>query len=172
MSTFTINGSPIIDISDTLPAFSASDAGRFLILSTDTSKFYRNNGVAWFQVVFDANTIAAVLSMLILKQSVGSGGGGTVGGTVTVDNFPATQAVSAASLPLPSGAATAANQGRSYVVASDGVLLDLSSLAQNLNYNSDGTVNYVQVVNGADTYRQTLTWVSGQLTAISKWVKQ
>lgn len=34
----------------------------------------------------------------------------TVSGTVSVGNFPATQAVSAASLPLPSGAATAANQ--------------------------------------------------------------
>jgi hypothetical protein len=89
MSTFTINGSPIIDIVDTLPAFSASDAGRFLILSTDTSKIYRNNGAAWVQVVFDANTIAAVLSTLILQQSIGSGGGGSGGGSggTTLTNY-------------------------------------------------------------------------------------
>lgn len=34
----------------------------------------------------------------------------TVDGTVAVSNFPATQAISAASLPLPTGAATSANQ--------------------------------------------------------------
>lgn len=36
--------------------------------------------------------------------------GGSIGGSVTVTNFPATQPVSAVSLPLPSGAATSANQ--------------------------------------------------------------
>jgi len=40
--------------------------------------------------------------------SAGSGGGG--GGSVTLTNFPATQPVSAAALPLPTGAATSALQ--------------------------------------------------------------
>jgi hypothetical protein len=35
---------------------------------------------------------------------------GSFGGTVSVSNFPSTQAVSASSLPLPTGAATSANQ--------------------------------------------------------------
>jgi len=38
----------------------------------------------------------------------GGGGGGAVGGSVAVSNFPATQAISAAALPLPAGAASEA----------------------------------------------------------------
>ncbi len=58
------------------------------------------------------------------------------------------------------------------VTASDGVSIDPNSLAQTLSYNADGTLNYVQVVNGGLTYRQTMTWSSGQLTGVSNWVKQ
>ena len=58
------------------------------------------------------------------------------------------------------------------IIASDGNLLDVDSLAQTLAYNADGTLNYVQVVNGALTYRQTLTYSSGNVSAVSAWVLQ
>jgi hypothetical protein len=49
---------------------------------------------------------------------------------------------------------------------------DFAEEAQTINYNSDGTVNYIEVtINGA-TYRQTYTYTNGVVTAISKWVRQ
>jgi hypothetical protein len=53
---------------------------------------------------------------------IGSGGG--AGGSVTVTNFPATQPVSAAALPLPTGAATSAAQttGNNSLSSIDGKL--------------------------------------------------
>lgn len=57
-------------------------------------------------------------------------------------------------------------------VGSDGAALNLDALAQTLNYNADGTLNYVQVVTGGNTYRQTMTYTSGKITGISAWVKQ
>lgn len=56
--------------------------------------------------------------------------------------------------------------------ASDGAALNIDSLAQTLAWNADGTINYVQVVSGGNTYRQTYTYTSGQVTGISAWVKQ
>jgi hypothetical protein len=51
---------------------------------------------------------------------------------------------------------------------------NLDSLAQQLFYNTDGTLNYV--IAGPDqngnSYKQTYTYTSGQLTGISAWVKQ
>lgn len=58
------------------------------------------------------------------------------------------------------------------VVASDGNILSIDSMAQTLNYNTDGTLNYVEVVDNGDTYRQTLTYTNGVLTGIGRWVKQ
>lgn len=55
---------------------------------------------------------------------------------------------------------------------SDGIALNLDALAQSLVYNGDGTLQYIQVVSGGNTYRQTFTYTSGSLTAISAWVKQ
>lgn len=57
-------------------------------------------------------------------------------------------------------------------VGSDGITLNLDALAQALSYNSDGTLNYIQVTSGANTYRQTMTYSGGNLTGISGWVKQ
>lgn len=57
------------------------------------------------------------------------------------------------------------------VKASDGTFFDPSQYDQVLNYT--GTqLNYVQVVVGAATYRQTLTYTLGQLTGVSKWTLQ
>jgi len=57
-------------------------------------------------------------------------------------------------------------------VADDGAILNIDSLAKALTYSADGTLNYIQVVDGANTYRQTLTYTAGRVSAISKWVKQ
>lgn len=54
----------------------------------------------------------------------------------------------------------------------DGLALDLNSLAQTLVYNGDGTLNYIQVVSGANTYRQTFSYTTGVVTGISAFVKQ
>jgi hypothetical protein len=56
--------------------------------------------------------------------------------------------------------------------ASDGVVLELDALAQTLNYNGDGTLNYIQVTYLGNTYRQSFTYGGGALTGISAWVKQ
>lgn len=58
------------------------------------------------------------------------------------------------------------------VLASNNAILLLDSLAQTLNYNTDGTLNYVQVVQGGSTYRQTFTYTAGKLTGVSAWVLQ
>lgn len=58
------------------------------------------------------------------------------------------------------------------VVASDGVVLPLSSLASTITYNADNTINYVQVTYNTSNYRQTYGYTSGLITSISAWVKQ
>lgn len=58
------------------------------------------------------------------------------------------------------------------VRASDGEFLVLDELPQTLTYNADGTVNYVEVTANSRVYRQTYTYTSGKVTAISGWVKQ
>jgi hypothetical protein len=58
-----------------------------------------------------------------------------------------------------------------FVLASDGVYINPDDVAQVLNYT--GTVlNYVEVVYGGFTYRQTLTYTTGNLTGVSQWTKQ
>lgn len=59
------------------------------------------------------------------------------------------------------------------VKASNGDELTPDSWAQTINYNGDGTVNYVQVTapNG-NVYRQTYGYTAGKVTSISQWVKQ
>lgn len=56
--------------------------------------------------------------------------------------------------------------------ASDGVPIDLDDLGQTLAYNTDGTLQYIEVSYRGGTYRQTYTYTSGRLTNISAWVKQ
>lgn len=54
----------------------------------------------------------------------------------------------------------------------DGSLLDLDSWAHTLAYNADGTLNYDEVTDGTNSWRQTMTWSSGNLTGTSAWVLQ
>lgn len=54
----------------------------------------------------------------------------------------------------------------------DGKAIDITSLEQVLVYNADNTLNYIQVTVGESIYRQTMTYVAGNLTKISAWVKQ
>jgi hypothetical protein len=45
-------------------------------------------------------------------------------------------------------------------------------LPQTYTYNGDGTLNYAEVTDGVKTWRQTYTYTSGKVTAISGWVLQ
>lgn len=56
--------------------------------------------------------------------------------------------------------------------AADGVLLPLASLAQSIAYNPDGTVSHLEVTHAGTTYRQTLTYTAGRITAVSAWEAQ
>lgn len=123
------------------------------------------------------------------------------GHNVTVDNpsipvtgtfWQATQPVSAATLPLPSGAATAANQ----LPDGHNVTVDNASLAvtgtfwqatqpveeqetpptdaskNNPSYANTyvaGDLTQIDKTIGGTTYRMTLTYVAGDLTAVSAW---
>lgn len=59
----------------------------------------------------------------------------------------------------------------SKVLATDGIWLEVDSMAETMSYNADGTVAYVEVV-ASETYRQTWTWSNGLLMSVSRWVKQ
>ena len=69
------------------------------------------------------------------------------------------------------------------VVASDNSIIFPDDLAQTLNYNGDGTLNYIEVTVPATvtpqgttvpggTYRQTYGYTTGRVTSISRWTKQ
>lgn len=57
-------------------------------------------------------------------------------------------------------------------IASDGSVINPENLDQLLVYNVDGTLNYIQVVSGGSTYRQTFGYTDGNVTSISKWTLQ
>lgn len=57
-------------------------------------------------------------------------------------------------------------------VAADGTPLPLASLAQSIAYNPDGTLAHVEVTHDGTTYRQSMTWSAGKLTAVSAWEAQ
>ena len=59
----------------------------------------------------------------------------------------------------------------SVVIATDGTELPIDSLAQTLTYTGT-TLQYIEVVMNGNTYRQTYTYTSGNLTGISRWTKQ
>lgn len=61
--------------------------------------------------------------------------------------------------------------GGGSVTDSTGASFDPDSLTQNLTYNGDGTVNTIAATDGTNTWTQTFTYTSGNLTGISKWVK-
>lgn len=67
--------------------------------------------------------------------------------------------------PLPVSASGA-------VLAENGTPLLLASLAQTLAYNPDGALSHVEVTHDGITYRQTMTWTDGKLTAVSAWEVQ
>ena len=58
------------------------------------------------------------------------------------------------------------------VTSSNGVPLPLASLPQALAYNPDGTLASVSVAHAGTTYRQSLTYSAGKLTAVSAWEAQ
>ena len=58
------------------------------------------------------------------------------------------------------------------VTAGDGAALEIGSLPQALAYDGSGRLSTITVTQGADSYRQTLTYdVAGKLTGVSAWVK-
>ena len=56
--------------------------------------------------------------------------------------------------------------------ASDGTELDLPDLTIAYVYNADGTLQYSQVSTQGNTYRQTYTYTSGNVTNVTRWTKQ
>lgn len=54
---------------------------------------------------------------------------------------------------------------------SAGGSINPNNFAQVLSYNTDGTLNTVVFTDGTNTWTQTMTYTSGNLTGISKWVK-
>lgn len=57
-------------------------------------------------------------------------------------------------------------------LASDGTYLLLDSMPTEIDYNEDGTINYIQVSTDTKEYRQTFSYTEGKVTSISKWVLQ
>jgi len=60
----------------------------------------------------------------------------------------------------------------SQVLDTKGKPIDPESWPQTLDWNADGTLNYVEATSGVDTWRQTMTYTNGKLTNVSGWVKQ
>lgn len=58
------------------------------------------------------------------------------------------------------------------VIATNGDILDLESAAMAFSYNADGTVSYCEISNFGNTYRQTFSYMNGQVFSVSRWVKQ
>ena len=58
------------------------------------------------------------------------------------------------------------------VIASDGILLPIDSLAQTLGYDGSNNLTTITVTYNGITYVQTMTYVGSNVTAISQWVKQ
>ena len=80
------------------------------------------------KAVDSSNNVIPVSVSSTGEVNIASASALSVSGTVSVDNFPATQAVSASSLPLPSGASTSALQstanGHLSTIATDTTSLD------------------------------------------------
>lgn len=52
------------------------------------------------------------------------------------------------------------------------IIENIDSMPVAYTYNADNTVATATVTVGAKTYKQTYTYVAGNVTAISGWVKQ
>ncbi len=97
--------------SDAQPALGAP--AQYLLNGVATSLNLRDAAPVWAIVVKAGATATLDVTTGIELPSTGGGGGAvTQSGlwTVGVSNFPSTQAITASSLPLPTGAATSANQ--------------------------------------------------------------
>lgn len=58
-------------------------------------------------------------------------------------------------------------------VADDhGTVFSPDNLPQTLTYNGDGTVATVTATRGSESWVQTFTYTTGNLTGVSAWVKQ
>lgn len=73
----------------------------------------------------------------------------------------------------PNTVSTIYSAGQRTLYAAGQRTLDLDSLPQVINRNTDGTINYIDVTDrdGA-VFRQTLTYTNGKLTGISAWERQ
>ena len=92
----------------------------------------------------------------------------TGGGTVTVNNFPATQAISAASLPLPSGAALDASilaELASYKITDDDSIPNPSYFGYT---NSAGNWYIMKIDTVASSYR----YVKGDSAYTTNWTNR
>ena len=65
----------------------------------------------------------------------------------------------------------AATPGQQVLVATNGESFPADGPTA-IAYNGDGTIQHVTITSGAASYRQTWTWTSGNVTAITGWVKQ
>ena len=59
------------------------------------------------------------------------------------------------------------------IVASDGIVIPIDSLAQTMTYNAPGgLLDTITVSYAGNTYRQTLAYTGSNVTSMSGWVKQ
>jgi len=112
--TATISGTPSVSVSN-FPATQPVSAASLPLPSGAATSALQTQISGQLPTTLGAKTTANSLAVNIASdQTVPVSGSvsATISGTpsVSVSNFPATQPVSAASLPLPSGAATSANQ--------------------------------------------------------------
>lgn len=99
-STLQTSGNASLTSIDGKVATAANQASELAFLGSIDSKLT--------DVATGTNQATEITALHAIQASVA--GTLTVTGTVAVSNFPATQPISAVSLPLPTGAATAANQ--------------------------------------------------------------
>lgn len=58
------------------------------------------------------------------------------------------------------------------IMANDGQQFDPDECPMSLNWNGDGTLNYIEVKHAAYTYRQSYGYTDGKVSSIGGWVKQ
>ena len=59
-----------------------------------------------------------------------------------------------------------------YAYANDCTPIPVLNLDQVLHYNGSDQLDYIEVVCNSRVYRQTLTYTSGKVTAVSRWELQ
>lgn len=109
--TAAISGTPSVSVtSSVLPTGAALDA----TLTGGTQKAINRGGAKGSTAAADVTSTASGANHqaldVVIYDTAGNAITSFTGGSVSVSNFPATQAVSAAALPLPTGASTSALQ--------------------------------------------------------------